>query len=240
MKTVYWASFPDQSPHSLSELRYAAPESLLNDMTPMEYFGPMAGRCPSIISECRNTFKIASPIDLHLTFNSDFTSCNSKYQQDWEFIQQMIGTIGPERIVQLSAPTYLFYCEEPMTMTQLPAYYEETEFTNTCIGVSGTYNINSWMRPVKPTFKLKKNVTIIDIKMDDALCYYKFNCEEKVQLVRFDADDFNKNNILKNILTYKYNTKHRFVPTRLSDGYAAFMQARYNKKIIKIIKENLL
>jgi len=240
MKTVYWASFPEQSSSSVSELRYKEPESLIKDIVPSEFFGELAGRCPAIINECMNTFKIKSPIDLHLTFNEDFTSCNSKYKQELEFVQQLVGTIGPERIVQLASPTYLFYCNEDLTMSQLHPYYEETDFTNGSMGVSATFNINKWFRPVKPTFKLKKQNTIIDIKMDDAICYYKFNTDEKVRLVRFDAEAFNNNNILKNILTYKFHTKHPFVPSKLVENYNAFVQAKYNKKIMKIINENLL
>jgi hypothetical protein len=240
MKTVYWAKYPEQSEHSISELSYRPPESILKDINPAEFFGELAGRCPSMLDECRNTFKIKSPVDLHLTFNDDFTSCNSKYKQQLPFISQLIGSIGPERIVQMSSPTYLFYCDEDLTMSQLPPYYEETDFTNGCIGVSATYNINKWFRPVKPTFKLKKNNTTIDIKMDDAICYYKFNTDEKIKLVQFDAEVFNNNSILKNILTYKFNTKHPFAPSKLIDNYNAFVQARYNKKIIKIINDNLL
>lgn len=240
MKTVYWASFPPQDENTLSELRYKEPESLLKDLNPAEYFGELAGRCPAIINECRNTFKIKSPLDLHLTFDENFTSCNSKYKQDLPFIQQLIGAIGPERVVQLAAPTYLFYCDEDLTMSQLPSYYEETEFTNGSLGVSATFNINKWFRPVKPTFKLKKHNTVIDIKMNDAICYYKFNTDEKINLVRFDAEPFNNNNILKNILTYKFHTKHPFVPSKLVDNYNAFVQARYNKRIMKIINENLV
>ena len=108
MKTVYWATYPEQGEQSISELRYRPPESLLKDIVPADFFGQMAGRCPSILDECRNTFKIKSPVDLHLTFNDDFTSCNSKYKQELSFISQLVGAIGPERVVQMSSPTYLY------------------------------------------------------------------------------------------------------------------------------------
>ena len=240
MKTVYWAAYPATGDHTLSELRYQEPVSLLKDIVPVNFFGEQAGRCPSIIDDCQNTFKIKSPVDLHLTFNENFTTCKNKYNQNIDFISQLLGVIGPERIVQMGSPTYLFYCDEDLTMTQLPPYYEETEFTNGSMGVSATYNINKWFRPVKPTFKLKKHNNVIDIKLDDAICYYKFNTDEKIKLVRFDAEVFNNNDIIKNILTYKHHVKHPFAPSRLVNNYNAFVQARYNKKIMKIIKENLL
>ena len=58
MKTVYWATFPVQDEFTISELRYKEPESLLKNIVPAEYFGQEAGRCPAIVNECRNTYKI--------------------------------------------------------------------------------------------------------------------------------------------------------------------------------------
>lgn len=240
-KTVYWASFPETTEPTVSELRYSEPVSVLKELNPLAFFGERAGRCPAIINECRNTFKIKSPVDLHLTFNNDFTNVQSKYKQDFEFIQHLVGSlVGPERMIELSAPTYLFFSEEPLLMTQLPAYYEDTQFTRNCIGVSGTYDISNWFRPVKPTFKLKQHSNVLDIKLGDAICYYKFNTEEKVNLVRFDARDFYTNGIIEHVMGYKFHTKNPLVPTKLIDGYNAFIRARYNKKILKIIKDNLL
>lgn len=242
MKTVYWATFPVQDEFTISELRYKEPESLLKNIVPAEYFGQEAGRCPAIVNECRNTYKIKSPLDLHLTysFEDNYNSCVSKYPQDQGFLQQLVGVMGPERIIQLAAPTYLFYCDEDLTMSQLPPYYEETDFSNGTIGISATYNINKWFRPVKPTFKLKKHNNVVDIKMDEAICYYKFNTDEKIKLVRFDAREFHTNNIMKDILTFKFNTKNPYVPTKLIDSYNAFVQAKYNKRIMNVIKNNLL
>jgi hypothetical protein len=242
MKTVYWATFPVQDEFTISELRYSPPESLLKDISPTSFFGQEAGRCPAIINECRNTYKIKSPLDLHITytFEDNYNSCISKYPQNEAMLQQLLGVVGPEKVVQLAAPTYLFYCDEDLTMSMLPPYYEETDFTAGCMGVSATYNINKWFRPVKPTFKLKKNNNVIDIKMNEAICYYKFNTDEKIKLVQFDATDFHTNGIMKDILTFKFNTKNPAVPTKLIDSYNAFVQARYNKRIMKVIKNNLL
>jgi hypothetical protein len=179
---------------------------------------------------------------MNITFSEDFTGINSKYQQDFEFIKHFIGQFGPDGVIQLSAPSYLFFCEEPLTMTQLPPYYEQSNFVDNCIGLSATFNINSWFRPVKPSFKLRDNKRTIDINTTDALMYLKFNTEEKVKLIRFDASSFMNINapIMQSILGFKMNTKNPHAPTGLMAGYEAFIRARYNKRIIKIIKENLL
>jgi len=243
MKTVYWAAFPSQDKNAnISELKYSAPVSMLKDLQPSTFFGPNASKCPAVVNEGKNTFKINSPIDLDVTFNNDFTGITSKYTTDFEFVQHFIGPFGPDKVIQLAAPTYLFFCDETLTMTQLPPYYEQSEFVKNCMGLSATFNINSWFRVVKPSFKLRDNCYNININKDTALMYLRFNTEEKVKLVRFDSETFNNENryILDHILSYKAHKKNPLVPTKLSDGYNAFLQARYNKRIMKIIKNNIL
>lgn len=243
MKTIYWGAFPaEENSVQISELRYSEPVSILKDLKPVEFFGPNASRCPAIIDEGKNTFKINSPIDIDVTFNEDFTRFESKYPHDVNFLQHFIGPFGPDKVIQLAQPTYLFFCEEPMLMTQLPPYYEQSEFTNHCIGLSATYDISNWFRVVKPAFKLKDGSHKIAMDQNTALLYVKFNTEEKVKLVRFDATPFVKehNDIMNHMLSFKFHKKNPFVPTKLSEGYEAFKRARYNKRIIKIIKENIL
>jgi|TARA_B110000977_G_C10896381_1_gene423466 hypothetical protein len=246
MKTVYWATGSEGSnvpdTYQISELKFADPVRVSKGMDFVKFFGPSASKCPAVIDESKNTFKINSPVDMNITFSEDFTGINSKYQQDFEFIKHFIGQFGPDGVIQLSAPSYLFFCEEPLTMTQLPPYYEQSNFVDNCIGLSATFNINSWFRPVKPSFKLRDNKRTIDINTTDALMYLKFNTEEKVKLIRFDASSFMNINapIMQSILGFKMNTKNPHAPTGLMAGYEAFIRARYNKRIIKIIKENLL
>lgn len=240
MKTVYWATYAEDHHNAVSELKYNEPESVIKDMNVKEFFGPTASKCPAITDEIKNTFRINCPIDLNVQFNNNFTECSTSTQQDAEFLQHFIGPFGEERVIQFSSPTYLFFCEDSLLMSQLPPYYEDNDFTQNCMGLSATFDIGQWFRPVKPAFKLKSHARSIDIKINDTITYIKFNTEEKIKLVRFDASPFYKNKIIPNIMSFKQHKKNPFVPTKLVDGYYAFMQARYNKKILKIIKENLL
>ena len=245
MKTVYWASVPEITNDNItkvSELKYSTPTSIFKNIVPKEFFGPDAGRCPAIIDEGKNTFRINSPIDLNITFNENFTGIDSKYKADFEFVRHFIGPFGEDRVIQLSSPTYLFFCNESLTMTQLPPYYEQTSFTKNCMGLSATFNINSWFRVVKPSFKIRENCYTIEFDTETALMYLKFNTDEKIKLVRFDASSFYKENknIMENIQNFKFHKKNPFIPTKLSEGYKAFLQAKYNNRIIKIIQDNII
>lgn len=241
--TVYWASFPSTDTNlQVSELKYFEPISVLKELNPSYFFGPNASKCPAIVDEGKNTFKIKSPIDLNISFNSEFNRFSTKYAHGLDFLQHMIGPFGEDKVIQLAAPTYLFFSEEPLLMTQLPPYYEETDFTKSCMGLSATFDIGKWFRVVKPSFKIRPGAHTIDIKLGDSLMYLKFNTEEKIKLVRFDASTFYKENqdIIGNLLSFKFHKKNPLVPTKLAEGYDAFMRSRYNKRVLKIIKENLL
>ena len=243
MKTVYWGAFPaEENGVGVSELRYAEPVSILKGLKPKEFFGPNASMCPAIIDEGKNTFKINSPIDIDVTFNEGFDAINSKYPFEDRFLQHYIGPFGPDKVIQLSQPTYLFFSEEPLLMTQLPPYYEQNTFTEHCMGLSATFDISSWFRVVKPAFKLREGSRRIAMNTNDAIMYLKFNTDEKVKLVRFDTGVFTKEHkdVLDHMVSFKFHKKNPLVPTRLVEGYQAFKRARYHKKISKIIKENIL
>ena len=243
MKTVYWGAFPaEESGVGVSELRYAEPVSILKGLKPKEFFGPNAGMCPAIVDEGKNTFKITSPIDIDVTFAEDFSDIDSKYPSEDGYLQHYIGPFGPDKVIQLAQPTYLFFCEDTLLMTQLPPYYEQSTFTEHCMGLSATFDISSWFRVVKPAFKLKDGSRRIAMSTDDAIMYLKFNTDEKIKLVRFDSSPFTKEHkdVLEHMLAFKFHKKNPLVPTKLIAGYEAFKRARYHKKIVKIIKKNIV
>ena len=243
MKTVYWGSYlGEESSVQISELHYSEPISILKDLNPIQFFGNGASKCPAIIDEAKNTFKINSPIDVDITFNNDFTQFESKHPVQDGFLQHYIGSFGPDNVIQLAQPTYLFFSEESLLMTQLPPYYEQSDFTNHCMGLSATFDIGSWFRVVKPSFKLREGSRRIAMTTDTALMYLKFNTEEKIRLVRFDASVFLKEHkhVINHVLSFKNHKKNLFIPTKLSESYKAFKQAKYHKKVSKIIQENIL
>jgi hypothetical protein len=238
MRTVYWATYPEDN-FFISELKYYAPEHVLKDLDNKQFFGGSGGVCPAILGDARNTFSIKAPIDFSITFNNDWTHANSKYEYSSDFIEKLIGNID-DKVIQLRDPTYFFFSEESLIMNQLPPYYEENEFNKNCMGLSASFNISQWFRVVKPAFRMRKNCNTIEFNRGDSLMYLKFFTDEKINLVQFDPSAFINSNIIPGIMGYKLNKKLPLVPTRLTEGYEAFKRAKYNKRILKIIKDNLL
>lgn len=241
-KTVYWSPVitGDDWP-LISELKYYEPERLLKRIKPVEFFGPATAKCPAMVDELKNTFAIKSPIDLHIDFGKDFDNpvCHNGYPLD--ALAEIIDPPMPERIFQLHAASILLFCEEELTVTQLHPYYEDSSFTENVMGISGTLDISSWLRPVQPGFKFKKDRHILDIKDGEVVSYFKFNTTDTVVLKRFDGTDLYKkeHSIAKHCVSYK-NFKPNSHTQTLETCYHAFKEAKFDKRVIKYIQDNLL
>ena len=244
MIDVYWSpviNVPDNQ-EFVSELRYYEPETIYKDINPKEFFGLGASMCPAIVDEAKNTFRAKSPIDFHINFNYNTKQAQSKHDIDPNFLIKYIGEPNAEHVHQLEHPCFLFFSETPLTMTQLHPYYEETQFSSATMGIAGTYNIANWIRPVRPAFKFKKGQHEIDIARGDTVCYFKFNTTEKIRMVRFDSAKIfeSKTGPIMQCLGYKNLKANRFIPTPLKECYNAFNSARYRKRILNYIKENIV
>ena len=242
MIDVYWSPVINVQDNQefVSELKYYPPETIYKDINAREFFGLGAGMCPAIVDEAKNTFRAKSPIDFHIKFDYQNEQVTSKYDIDPNFLLNYIGGPNDENVHQLDHPCLLFFSAKPLTMTQLHPYYEETQFSSVTMGIAGTYNIASWIRPVRPAFKFKKNETEIDISRGDTLCYFKFNTSEKVRMVRFDSAKLfeSKTGPVMQCLGYKNLKAKRFLPTPLQECYDAFNNARYKNRLLNYIKEN--
>lgn len=249
-KTVYWSPvIIGQDWPLVSALRFYEPERLIKRINPTEFFGPATAKCPAMVDELKNTFALRSPLDLHIEYEEDFKGaiCHTDFEKTFfkeyehHILDEMITPPNPHRIFQLSYMGHFFFCEEPLTITQLHPYYEDNEYTENVMGISGTMDISSWLRPVQPGFKFKKDKRTINIKDGDAVTYYKFNTEDNVVLKRFDATDLYSSHtgVMKSCLSFKEHkpATHTY---SLKACYDAFIKARYHKKTMKYINENLL
>lgn len=241
MKTVYWCPVIKNDNLGVDELKIYEPESVIKTINPKDFFGLDASRCPAIVDEIKNTFAIRSPIDFHINYDAegDIIS-NSPYDQ--QFLANYLGQPNPERVHQIQDPCYFFFCEEDLTVTQLPAYYAENSVTENCMQITGTYNISKWARPVAPAIKFKKHTSEYSVTRGDIICYYKFNTEEKIRLQRFDGSKMFQDSlgVPMQCLRYKFLKSNPMIPTPLAECYNAFMQAKFKKKIMNYIRENLL
>ena len=242
MKTIYWCPVVMINNRGVDELKIFEPEPLIKTLNIKTFFGDSGvNRCPAVIDELKNTFVIRSPIDFHLDYdlNGEVIS-NSNY--DMQFTAEYLGPPNAEKIHQVQDPCYFFFCEEDLTLTQLPPYYEENEFTKHCLQLTGTFSISRWARTVAPAFKFKKDSSVYDVKRGDIICYFKFNTSDNIKLQKFNGNKMFQDplGVPMQCLRYREFKKNPFIPTSLTESYNAFQKSRFNKKMMQYIKENLL
>jgi len=249
MIEVFWTPilYNDIKEHYVSELNYFEPERLSKNIDNKKYFGPFLSQCPSVIDELKNTFVVKSPIK----FNATYDNINLKVSSTMstlspKFIADYLDEPNPFGVHQVKYPDFLFFCnQDGLTMTQLPAYYHENGYTNNVLGLSGSFDISNWARPVRPAFKFRKKCNTIDVEIGDEMCYYKFNTDEKVKLVRFDGSKLydpidNSRSIFINCVAYKTHSYKEYVPKTLIDCYNSFKRGHYRKRMMKYIDEHRL
>ena len=129
---------------------------------------------------------------------------------------------------------YVFFSEEDIDMTMTSPFFSNSQHLQYASMVPGTFNISQWFRSVNFEFNIWDN-NEFKIQEGEDMVYFNFNCKNNIELIRFDL-----NEDLKKILNTCSNSSswEKFVP--LAKRYKRFKQSRLNKKVLKLIKKNLL
>jgi len=231
-----WAGFGPEA--MMSSMRLQEPVPLLKHMNYQEFFGPAVSKCPAIIEDLRNIFVIKSPVSMKVLISRTGIRIENQVSP---FAQAFFGNQQGKAGIHQLGMGYLFFSEKSLVATQLPAYYESNSFTNNTFTISASFDIGRWFRTAgKPAFIIKPGVTELDIKEGDPLIYYKFNTQEKVKLVEFDDVEFRKLQERSPEFVCA-NLKQQAVGTlTLAKSYEYFDQFRMRRRILKLIKNNLI
>lgn len=248
MIEVFWTPMLSNiHDHYVSELNYYDPERLSKHIDPKSFFGPVVSQCPSVVEELKNTFVIRSPIKFNATYDLENLKIGSNMPSlPMEFLGDYLDDPNPYGVHQVKYPDYLFFTEhEGLTLTQLPAYYHENSFTENTLGLSGTFDISNWSRPVRPAFKFKKNCNTIDLEQGDAMCYFRFNTDQKIKMIRFDGSELideqnSYRSLLINSVAFKNHRRKEYVPKTLKECYESFKRSKYRKRMMKYINDHRL
>lgn len=251
-KTIYWSylrTYIPNHPNNIplfSDLKHYDLERLSKRLDMRKFFGDAAMHCPAIIDETKNTFVMRSNIDLHIKFDYKSQSIDISDNNNWavdanDVIRTILSGDSAEQgdVYNLTHTKVVFFCEESLNVTQLPAYYDQNDFTDSVMGLSGTFDISSWMRPLSAAFKMKEQCDEIKINAGDAISYFKFNTTDTVVLRRFESESIQKE-ILSNTSAFNRFKSPRIKYNTLKMCYDAWNRNLYSKKAIKLIKENLI
>ena len=173
---------------------------------------------------------IKSPVGVSL----EYEGTNLKFMDK---IPNLILSDNPRQEWHTTGFGYIFFADKLMA-TNLPAYYDNNSYTENTNALCGSYDIGRWLRPgVRPLFQMKPGKKRIDIKEGDALMYVKFNTDEKINLVEFDAHELDQLGFHSPVNAC-ITLKNQLPPTPLHKAYEYFDNARMRQKVLKIIKRN--
>jgi len=221
----------------LSFLRFHPPEPLAKHIDLQNFFGH-ASRCPAITDEVKSTYVIKSPLEFGVDIDYDKTVIRFKQElYGEEFCKNMIGAPTTDKVHQLKYPSYMFFCAESLLMTSMPAFYHRNSFTENVMVFAASYDINNWVRIIKPAFKFCKT-SKFEIERDDILMYIKFNTNRPIKLIPFDSDNEEIRKIMEACVNYKMYKEKWYIPDRLEQCYEAFNNYNLKRKMLRLV-ENL-
>jgi hypothetical protein len=129
----------------------------------------------------------------------------------------------------------IFFSENDVNMTLSSPYFSNCPHLKYGSIVPGKFNISKWFRHINIEFNLWENVNEFKIEKNEDLFYVNFECEEEIELIRFDFND----RLLKIAeVTSKSNEWEKFIPLR--ERYERFKKSRMHKIVIKEIEKNIL
>jgi hypothetical protein len=237
-KTVYWAISNVTNMSPLSKALYETPEPLTNTNTFTSFRADRRYNnfrlCPAYLDHIHNTFRLKFPLDYDLTFDTEGVG-SSLYDAD--FFNYFVNIRDFDNRYFGFKVNLIFFTEDDMDMSLMPPYLENTSLATDVVSVPGTFNIGKWFRPIDYAVFLKPGRNKLTIKKGDAFNYVKFHTQDKVELVQFDyVEELEK--IQKDILRSKMILGTS--SPRLDYFYKTFKNSRYKKKILNIIKHNIL
>jgi hypothetical protein len=232
MKTnVYWspAIMPGQS--ALSPYTFTKPTSVLKSLDHPLFKDVGITKCPSFINSLRNAFVVKSPVDSLIYFDDS--------DQQWR-------AQGPNNILKvrdhnhqtftLDIP-YNFICEEPLEMEFTAARYHINDFTNKTMMIEGEVDIGKYYRSTDCAFHIRHNKDRIELYKDDPLFYVKFKSNRDINFIRYDTTPE-----LVKLLgdTVRARLSLQGKKRTLKEYYDIFVSSGYKKKIINLIKQNII
>jgi hypothetical protein len=209
--TVYWGG-AEEHPVGMHE----PIPTLMKEMLSLLERGDTLMNCPAFIDSIKNTYVLKAPFDIRFDKKGDA----------W-FENEKIGdamTLASPAYSQFMLGRTFFFADADVNMTLISPYMH----VNNVYSMSGTFNIARWFRPI--SYTLHRSCMPCTIKSGEALMYVKFDKAVNLKQVTIPESTIT-------ITQAAMNSKHWFKSTALGKRYDLFMANRYNKVILKKIKE---
>lgn len=232
---VYWAVSNHMQGQMVSQSLYFEPSPVNNRTVFTDYATDHKHNnfklCPSYLDHIHNLYALHFPIDYSVNLENGARpeTFDQRFFENFAFVR--------EKDMMGFNVRYVFYCEEPLTMSVTPAYLEDNNITQTTTIYPGQFDIGQWFRNTDCAFQIKKGVRRLDFKRGDVYNYVRFHTDREIELVRFEYVQ-EIAHIAHDLLASKMILGNR--SPKLSYYYEIFKQSCWRNKLNRLIKENLL
>jgi hypothetical protein len=226
---IYWSPLSVPAVESLSRLNmmWGKPVPLLTLVKPGSY-----KKCSGAKNFFKNTFTFLNPLDVSISVDTNTWT----YETNLDAWMLRNGDVPIQGEVAVDYDfSWLFFCEEPMTMKVTPPYLHNTLAQQYGTIASGHYDISKWFRAVGPAYLLWEGNNFLSIKKGDPSFYIEFLTEKKVILKQFES-----NEEINQMAKQTAQLKRVFPFESLETIYDRFINGNRHKRLLKLIKENLL
>jgi hypothetical protein len=189
-------------------------------------------RCPAFRDFFKNTYAVLSPHDYTLQIAGDQKQSTDYDQAYYESVIEDRGNL----FFSFLQPELFLFCEKSLTVEQIPAFYSSAQNPDLML-VSGQYDIGKHFRKIEYAAIAKKDTTFTASE-GEPLYYLRFQTNEKINFKRFFYTP-EMDSIFKSTMKIRnYCGKGKVKP--LSFFYEKTHKYFYDKKLLKLIKANLL
>jgi hypothetical protein len=240
MKTIYYAHASQPDLYYKDFMTFQAPDSLYKDLlTDKDEKNNWNNfmDCPAFLKSIHNTFIIRLPwtTERIIDFNSG-KFLNSKNEPD--AISEYFLPKDSSRNNKLMMNVYhhmLYFCEDSIEVTAMPAYLHSTDLQTKCIYIPGTFDISNWLRPVDGAMELRQGVNSLKINTNDPIYYIKFNTTEPIKFVRFNVTA-ELWGLVNGCVQHKFHQPRK----GLAYLYKIFQHTGMKSLVLKHIKANII
>jgi hypothetical protein len=225
---VYWTQFTALDRITTTNLLFESPKHIWTTL-PKDGIDSYRA-CSATKGFFNNTYVINNPIDLELTISNNGT-----------------GIVPDDGVVFINNPAYsnqhtisldyswLFFSEDNINVAIYPPYLHNTTSSKYGAIHAGSFNISKWFRPVVPQYTLWENVNNFKSISGEPIMYVDFQTDDKVELRQFELTP-EIVEVVRGVLGFKYILPR----TTLKELYHRFISSKRDKRLLKLIKENIL
>ena len=231
MKTVYYCGGNSM----LFAARFFEPEPAIKHMDTDAIKSISINKCPAFTDYFKNTYALTWCFDYELQINPDGSLRSDMYDQRF-FDNTVLIRDGKYRSYTLQH-FYLMTCEEPLEMEVVPVTGTHNGFIDNISLYSGMFDIGRWFRPVECTFTANPDADKLTIKTGEPYSFIKFQTDEPIKFQRFHpTDEIREIEYVLNGMRF-FNGNKRY---SLNDFYNRLKVSGYKRRLMKLIKENLV